>query len=91
MCNALFQVNSVEVGQESESCADKNVYNIMADITLASEAPTESKSSLIHCLNVILIPSSHDRHITSQYTSRMTVSVLLNHPANREPCLVSGQ
>ncbi|KAL8890671.1 MAG: hypothetical protein Q9215_002179 [Flavoplaca cf. flavocitrina] len=27
--------------KESESCEDENVYNIMADITLVSEAPTE--------------------------------------------------
>ncbi|KAL9641268.1 MAG: hypothetical protein Q9204_000167 [Flavoplaca sp. TL-2023a] len=28
--------------KESESCGDEKVYNIMADITLASEAPTET-------------------------------------------------
>ena len=68
MCKTLLQVNFVEVGQESESCRDENVYNIMADITLASEAPTESKSTLRDSLNIFLTASSYHRPVTSQYS-----------------------
>ena len=49
MYNVLHPADSVEAGQESESCGDDNIYSIMADIILASEAPAASKSSLVYC------------------------------------------
>ncbi|KAI4281274.1 MAG: hypothetical protein L6R38_003832 [Xanthoria sp. 2 TBL-2021] len=56
---------------ESESCGDNNVYSIMADIILASEAPTEV---IIATLQV-------------STTADKTARILLNHPANRYPSL----
>lgn len=67
MYNVLHWVDLVEAGQESESCGDDNVYGIMADIILASEAPTEGKSSLVHRLNRNLIANSHHCHATGKY------------------------
>lgn len=60
-------MNAVETGQESEFCGDDDVYSVMADIALASQAPTEGRSILERRVRMTLIAPSHHRHITSQY------------------------
>ncbi|KAL8672763.1 MAG: hypothetical protein Q9168_002789 [Polycauliona sp. 1 TL-2023] len=65
--------NFVEADQESVTCADDNVYSIMVDIILASEAPIEV---VIATLQV-------------GTTASKTAKALLNDPANRQPRVAS--
>lgn len=70
VCSGKLCGNLTKVGKETEICGDPKIYNVIVDIILTCEAPTEGKVSSCRFRKSWLTDYSRHSHIASQELSR---------------------
>lgn len=53
------------VGQEAKTCGNSDVYNVMADVVLSCNAPTEGRTLRYHYYSISLLKAHSRRRYTT--------------------------